>query len=175
MRKLLSAALAAALTLGALSDSVTAQEMGTIDAGFFGRYSLIDESLSPDDALSLGLHFGMFVFRNWALETQGSYGATSGDPSAKLAPFYVRLAYHRAFTDKWTGIIGAGWVQDNTDRRVTATASRMTASPARWARSGISTIALPCASTSSATTSPRRSSKVRAMTSPTSISTFRWG
>ncbi|MBX3173410.1 MAG: OmpA family protein [Gemmatimonadaceae bacterium] len=115
MRKLLSAALAAALTLGALSDSVTAQEMGTIDAGFFGRYSLIDESLSPDDALSLGLHFGMFVFRNWALETQGSYGATSGDPSAKLAPFYVRLAYHRAFTDKWTGIIGAGWVRDNTD------------------------------------------------------------
>lgn len=115
MRRILATAAGALLALAPLSDALDAQEIGTVDAGAFGRYTIVDKSVAADDALSLGLHFGLFMFRNIAIEGQHAFGATTADPKTGLAPFYVRLAYHRAFGERWTGIIGAGWVRDRTN------------------------------------------------------------
>lgn len=115
MRRILAGSLAAALAFGASVSTLDAQEIGTIDVGAFGRYTVVDQSVASDNAMSLGAHFGIFMFRNVALEGSHAFGATMGDPKTGLAPFYLRLAYHRPFNEKWTGIIGAGWLRDRTN------------------------------------------------------------
>lgn len=112
MRRILTAALAFALSVPTLS--VAAQEIGTVDVGLFGRYSIIDKSLSEDPAMSVGGRFAMFMFRNVALELEHAAGNTTGDPKTGMAPFYLRLALHNAHNDRWSSIIGAGWVRDRT-------------------------------------------------------------
>jgi OmpA-OmpF porin, OOP family len=117
MRRLLAATLALALSVP--TTTVVAQQIGTVDAGFFGRFTLVDKSLSPNDemknALSLGGRFGIFMLNNLALELEHAAGGTLGDDRVGFAPFYLRLAYHKALNDKWSGIIGAGWVRDRTN------------------------------------------------------------
>jgi len=92
----------------------TAQEPGTVDAGLFGRYSLMDKNVSPDAAMSLGGRFGIFAMKNVAVELEYAAGATSGDPKTDLFPTYVRMAYFYQFANKWQGIVGGGWVHDRT-------------------------------------------------------------
>ncbi len=111
MRHLVRAALALAVMAPAIA---TAQEPGTVDAGLFGRYSIIDKNLSPDAAMSLGGRFGIFAAKNYAVELEYATGATSSDPKTDLFPVSLRLAYHHPFNEKWTGILGGGWVHDRT-------------------------------------------------------------
>lgn len=117
MRRLLAATLALALSVP--TTAAVAQQIGTVDVGIFGRYTLVDKSLSPNDelgnALSLGGRFGIFMLNNLALELEHAAGGTLGDDRVGFAPFYLRLAYHKALNDKWSGILGAGWVRDRTN------------------------------------------------------------
>ena len=117
MRRLLTAALA--LTLSVPTTSIVAQQIGTVDVGLLGRFSLVDRSLSPNDeiknALSLGGRFGIFMLNNLALELEHTGGGTLGDDRVGFAPIYLRLAYHKPLSDTWSGIIGAGWVRDRTN------------------------------------------------------------
>lgn len=109
MRRLLTT-VAAVLALP--SATLAAQEIGTVDVGLAGRVSIIDSDVSDDIGLSLAGRFGVFMFRNIALELEHAAGGTNGDPSVRLSPFYMRLAYHRQLNENWSAIAGAGWVRD---------------------------------------------------------------
>lgn len=111
MRYLVRAAFALSLMVPAVA---TAQERGTVDAGVFGRYSIMDKNVSADAALSLGGRFGIFAAKNVAVELEYASGATMGDPKADLFPTYVRATYFYQFANKWQGLLGGGWVHDRT-------------------------------------------------------------
>lgn len=109
--------LAVAGLLG-LTTAVHAQDAGTVDLGIYGRYTMPDDNLHIDNALGFGVRFGYFVYRNFALEGERSwsFGKISGtEQRADIKPYHVRLAYHRPFNDKWTGIVGAGWSREILD------------------------------------------------------------
>jgi outer membrane protein OmpA-like peptidoglycan-associated protein len=111
MRYLVRAAIALSLMVPAMA---TAQEPGTVDAGVFGRYSIMDKNVSSDAAMSLGGRFGIFAAKNLAVELEYATGATMGDPKTDLFPTYVRVAYFHTYANKWQAIIGGGWVHDRT-------------------------------------------------------------
>lgn len=111
MRNLVRATIALFLVVPA---SATAQEPGTVDAGVFGRYSIMDKNVSSDAAMSLGGRFGIFAAKNLAVELEYATGATMGDPKSDLFPTYVRVAYFHEYSNKWMAIIGGGWVHDRT-------------------------------------------------------------
>ena len=110
----LATALAAGATLAAVPPTF-AQGAGTVDLGLSGRYTIVDRDISYDNAIGFSGRFGIFVLRNFALELEMANSATTGDTDAKLQPYYVRLAYHKPLSNRWTGIIGAGWVHDRTN------------------------------------------------------------
>ncbi len=110
----LATALAAGATLASAPPAL-AQSGGTVDLGFSGRYTLVDLDVSQDNALGFSGRFGIFLSRNLALELEMANSTTTGDTDAKLQPYYVRLAYHKPLSNRWTGIIGAGWVHDRTN------------------------------------------------------------
>ncbi len=111
MRNLVRAAIALSLMAPAIA---TAQEPGTVDAGVFGRYSIMDKNVSSDAAMSLGGRFGIFAAKNVAVELEYATGATMGDPKSDLFPTYVRVAFFHQYSNKWEAIIGGGWVHDRT-------------------------------------------------------------
>lgn len=111
MRNLARAAIALSLMAPAIA---TAQEPGTVDAGVFGRYSIMDKNVSSDAAMSLGGRFGIFAAKNVAVELEYATGATMGDPKSDLFPTYVRVAFFHQYSNKWEAIIGGGWVHDRT-------------------------------------------------------------
>lgn len=110
MFSLKKAALAATLLLAPLGVAA-GQEAGTVDAGLFGRFSLLDDAVSADAGLSLGGRLGVFVKRNLALELEY---ATGGTPSPKTvtSPTHLRLAMHRPLENNWSMIYGGGLVFD---------------------------------------------------------------
>lgn len=111
MRHLVRAAMALSLMVPAMA---TAQEPGTVDAGVFGRYSIMDKNVSSDAAMSLGGRFGIFAMKNVAVELEYATGATMGDPKSDLFPTYVRVTYFHQYANKWQAIVGGGWVHDRT-------------------------------------------------------------
>jgi outer membrane protein OmpA-like peptidoglycan-associated protein len=112
MRSVRALALVALLAVPALA--VHAQEAGTIDASLFLRYSALADNISDDAAMGIGGRLGLFLSKGVALEFDQS-ATSGGDPKARYYPVNVRLAVHRPMGTNWTGIIGAGWVRDQTD------------------------------------------------------------
>ncbi len=102
--------LGAVLALGVASP-VLAQEERTVDVGVFGRATMLDEHLSDKMPLGLGGHFGLFIKRNLALEANLSRNETGKDEYVMHTPFSLRLAYHQGLSDRWTGILGGGYVK----------------------------------------------------------------
>lgn len=106
--------LGAALTLGVASP-VLAQEEGAVDLGLFLRATVPDDGLTDKMPLGGGGRFGLYLKRNLALEFDLSRSETAKDSYTLMMPFAARLAYHHPFTEKWTGILGAGWVREYID------------------------------------------------------------
>lgn len=112
MRSVRALALVALLAVPALA--ARGQEAGTIDASLFFRYSALADNFAEDPAMGIGGRLGLFLGRNFALEMDQS-ATSGGDPVARYYPVNVRLALHRPMGNNWTGILGAGWVRDQTD------------------------------------------------------------
>ena len=116
MRQL--ARLGSAFTVGialAMTPALRAQAPGHVDIGAFGRYTLLDRDISQDNAIGFGGRFGIFLLKNFALELETFQSATSGNSDVNLKPYYVRLAYHRPLSTRFTGIVSGGWVHDRTN------------------------------------------------------------
>ncbi len=107
-------AFALALLLAVPATAGYAQEAGTIDASLFLRYSSLADNISDDPAMGFGGRLGLFLGKSVALEFDQS-ATSGGDPIARYYPVNVRLALHRPMGANWTGILGAGWVRDQTD------------------------------------------------------------
>ena len=99
----------------ALSLPVAAQEMGTLDASLLVRYSLLDDKVADDAGTGIGGRVGTFLWRNVALEAVHAGTKTSDSPEARQSSLHLHLTRHHPFNDRWTGIIGAGWVRDRTN------------------------------------------------------------
>lgn len=106
--------LAAALTVGSTAP-LLAQEPATVDLGAYLRATQADENLTSDLALGFGGRFGLFLKKNVALELELSRNETTKDAYVLMQPFSARLAWHIPMSEKWTGIIGGGWVREWTD------------------------------------------------------------
>lgn len=107
--------LAAAVSLAALPASVSAQEMGTLDLGLFFRYSMLDDKAASEPGLGIGARLGAYLWQNVALELTHAASRTSDDPEARQASFHLHLTKHIPLNERWTGIVGAGWVRDRTN------------------------------------------------------------
>jgi outer membrane protein OmpA-like peptidoglycan-associated protein len=110
--------LGAAVVLAALTGAgspARAQDPLTLDLGAFYRVTVVDDDVSLPEALGYGGRVGIFFFRNLAVEFEAARSTTMKDTDVKLQPYYARLAYHAPIADKWTLIIGAGWVHDRTN------------------------------------------------------------
>jgi outer membrane protein OmpA-like peptidoglycan-associated protein len=93
---------------------LAAQEAGTWDISLFFRYSQLADNIAENPAIGGGGRIGAFILRNIAIEFDQSM-TSSSDPKQGYYPVNVRLALHRPWTANWTGIIGAGFVRDQTD------------------------------------------------------------
>ncbi len=109
--------LAAALTFACATSAATAraQAEGAVDLGLYGRVTFPDDGLTDKMPLGGGGRLGIFLKRNLALEFEASRNETEKANYLMMLPVSARLAYHHHFTEKWTGIIGAGWVRDYID------------------------------------------------------------
>ncbi len=108
----------AALLLTAFSavgGEVNAQRPLTLDLGAYVRATVVDDDVSLEDALGYGGRIGIFLLRNVAVEFETSRNETHADPATTLQPYSVRLAWHYPISQRWNGILGAGWVHDRTN------------------------------------------------------------
>ena len=92
-------------------------QLGTVDVGAHMRYSNLDEDLATDNGVGFGGRLGVFLTRVLALELEtASYsGGTTGGGDTKLQPLYIRLAAHFPVKGKWSGIVGAAYLNDKTE------------------------------------------------------------
>lgn len=112
-RLLVGAALATFAT--PLAAPLGAQEIGTIDVALLVRYSMLDDAAADEAGLGFGGRFGVFMLKNVALEVTHAASRTSDDPEVRQGSLHLHLARHFALSERFTGIIGAGWVRDRTN------------------------------------------------------------
>ena len=112
MRSFVAALAALVVTLVA---PLSAQQRGMVDIGIHARYTMPDENLTLDHAPGFGGRIGWFIARDVALEFEHArtFSKLQGpDREVKLNPMYLRLAWHRPMSEKWSGILGVGAVRE---------------------------------------------------------------
>jgi len=95
-----------------------AQERGTFEVGAFGRYTFLDSSMDHGNAGGFGGRVGLFFMKNLAIEAEGTMSTARAEGTGSVSniePLYLRLTLHRAMSENWTAILGAGWVRDQVD------------------------------------------------------------
>jgi OOP family OmpA-OmpF porin len=123
MRNLKKFALGAALALS-LPVSASAQRVGALEIGGFGRFTKFADTLQIDAAAGGGGRAGLFVFRNWELEMDVSYA----EADVNKRPFVVdrgdtlntvshtlwsyRLTYNAPLSERVKLLLGAGYGYD---------------------------------------------------------------
>ena len=99
-----------------LAAPLAAQKAGTIELGFFGRYTNFDQSLQVADGGGAGGRLGIFVARNLELEGDASYsslpreGGIGGHLSA--VPIHARLLYNFPVGEHSALLLGGGWTHN---------------------------------------------------------------
>lgn len=110
LRPILAGAL---LTLPTLP--VAAQEIGTVEGALLLRYSVLDDAAAAEPGLGFGGRLGAFLVKNVAIEASHAATSTADDPASKQGALHLHLARHFLLNERWTGILGAGWVRDRTN------------------------------------------------------------
>ncbi|HEV8196724.1 MAG TPA: OmpA family protein [Gemmatimonadales bacterium] len=112
-------ALAGALVAG----PVAAQSGGTVELGAFGRWTRFGEPLATDilnklpaeeHAIGGGLRFGVFLFRNFEIEADGSYAKAdaAGGGKVRLIPIHAGLTYNFPIGGKSAFFLGGRFVHN---------------------------------------------------------------
>lgn len=130
MRNLNKFALGAVLALS-LPVSASAQRVGALEIGGFGRYTKFADTLQIDAAFGGGGRAGLFIFRNFALEMDVSYA----EADVNKLPFVVdrgdtlntvshtlwsyRLTYNAPLSERVKLLVGAGYGYDAFGRERT--------------------------------------------------------
>jgi hypothetical protein len=107
----------ALLGAGLLATSATAQQVGGMEFGVFGRYSMFDEALLLDNALGVGGRVGIYLKPKWMLELD--YSSSPAEASDSLSPvggkdeeylpFHVRLNFVEPFSSRGQMVVGLGY------------------------------------------------------------------
>ena len=111
--------LAGALAAG----PVAAQSAGTFELGAFGRWTRFGDQLATDVARKLpseehatggGIRLGVFFFRNFELEADGSYAKAdaAGGGQVRYVPIHAGLTYNFPLGGKSAFFLGARFVHN---------------------------------------------------------------
>jgi outer membrane protein OmpA-like peptidoglycan-associated protein len=112
MRTYVAALAALVLTIVA---PLSAQQRGMVDVGIHARYTIPDENLAIDHAPGFGGRLGWFIAQDVALEFEHARtftNLTDQTSELRLNPMYLRLAWHRPLSERWSGILGVGAVRE---------------------------------------------------------------
>jgi len=115
----------AALSL-TLPAAAIAQRQSAIELGAFGRYTIQPDTLLVENVFAGGGRIGWYIFRNLSVEGEASFGV-SNTKAPVLADslkdishtlWQGRLLYNtaRGATNRWSALIGAGYVYDGFGR-----------------------------------------------------------
>lgn len=90
------------------------QRPGTLEFGGFLRFTRFDPSLNFADAVGGGGVIGVFVAQDLAIEATAALLSTTGPfaTTATLAPLHARLVWTRPVADRYTVVLGAGYVHN---------------------------------------------------------------
>jgi len=90
---------------------VAAQERGTLEAGLFGRFTVLDRDLRLDDSAGLGGRLGYFFNDRFALEADGSLTRVDGlgAQHVTVRPLHLRFLYDIPAWDQVSLLLGAGY------------------------------------------------------------------
>ena len=108
-RRIMTVALLALL----VAAPVAAQERGTLEAGLFGRYTLLDRDLRLDDSAGAGARLGCFFIDRLALEVDGGLTRVDGPGTqhVDVLPLHARLLYDLPAWDRVSLLLGAGYAR----------------------------------------------------------------
>lgn len=103
----------ALLAAGLLAAPAHAQQIGGMEFGIIGKYTLFDHNLQLDDAVGFGGRVGVFVAQKWMIEL--GYSTTPADGSGvpsdlKYEPFHVRVNFVEPFSSRGQMVVGLGYV-----------------------------------------------------------------
>ena len=90
---------------------VAAQERGQLEAGLFGRFTLLDRDLHLDDGPGLGGRLGYFFVPRLALEVDGAYTrlGIGEDFNVDVMPLHARLLWDIPTWNQVSLLLGAGY------------------------------------------------------------------
>ena len=91
-----------------------AQKAGTVELGFFGRYTWFDNTLNFENRVGIGGRLGVFVLSNFSVEGDASYTATAsqGDDFIRYIPIHARLLFNLPAGEHTAFLVGAGYVRN---------------------------------------------------------------
>jgi outer membrane protein OmpA-like peptidoglycan-associated protein len=101
-----------------LPSTAVSQDRGTIEAGIFGRYTLMDDVLSVEDMIAGGGRLGLFLWRNVSIEGDFSYGVASienpvpPDDEYSSPLWNFRLLWNAPFGQRNAFLLGGGYAYD---------------------------------------------------------------
>lgn len=112
-----------ALAGGLAAAPVAAQSGGTVELGAFGRWNKFGSELATDvlhklpaeeHAFGGGLRFGVFIFRNFELEADGSYAKAdaAGGGKVRYIPVHAGATYNFPLGGKSAFFLGARFVRN---------------------------------------------------------------
>jgi outer membrane protein OmpA-like peptidoglycan-associated protein len=92
---------------------VAAQQKGQLEAGLFGRFTLLDRDLHLDDGPGLGGRLGYFFVPRLAIEADGSYTrlGVAEDMNVSVMPLHARLLWDVPAWDRVSLLLGAGYAR----------------------------------------------------------------
>lgn len=92
---------------------VAAQQQGQLEAGLFGRFTLLDRDLHLDDGPGLGARLGYFFIPRLALEADGAYTriGVDQDVNVSVMPLHARLLWDIPAWDRVSLLLGAGYAR----------------------------------------------------------------
>lgn len=103
-----------------------AQRQSAIELGAFGRYTIQPDTQLVENTFAGGGRIGWYIFRNLSVEGEASFGVSNskkaGIPDSLKDVSHTlwqgRLLYNtaRGATNRWSGMIGAGYVYDGFGR-----------------------------------------------------------